>query len=319
MNATEIKESYDDVLKYLENCIDVLDPVNKDMIHRKTDTKYMEYDSRTGEFVIATSIFDDMYWDQQYYNSIMRSSMNKHFKNILKEKGYLVKTNEDLGNHKINSKNLQEIVKDNNNETIERVLNDVDDSLTAGEKKVKKSMETRADILHVTINNEKFRDEITNDVKFMTHLNVCSLLNIDHDQKFIDKNYQELKVHGTTSNVTKVKLINEVQDLMDISPLCINDINNDVIIPEDKQEIIKKVFRLKNVSLVGMYRNLIPGLITSKNVKINGVRTLVYDIDSEVVNHHLALLQIRNKTLYNIDQTSINYFDYVLPKTKKLF
>ena len=97
MDATEIKENYDDVLKYLENCIDVLDPVNKDMIHKKTDAQYMEYDPRTDEIVIATSIFDDMYWDQQYYNAIMRSSMNQHFKNILEEKGYVVSVNEDVG------------------------------------------------------------------------------------------------------------------------------------------------------------------------------------------------------------------------------
>ena len=197
--------------------------------------------------------------------------MNQHFKNILEEKGYIVKINDDVGNHKINSKKLQEIVKDNNNQTIERIINDTTESLTASEIKVKKSMETRADILHIKIDNEKFRKELTDDRKFIEHLNMCSLLNTNHDRRFIDKIHEELKVQSTTSNVTKVKLINEVHDLMNMSPLCINDINRDVEISEEKQTIIKKVFRMKSVNIIALYRNLVQGLVSSKNIKINGV------------------------------------------------
>ena len=106
---------------------------------------------------------------------------------------------------------------------------------------------------------------------------------------------------------------------MNISPLCINDINRDVEISEEKQTIIKKVFRMKSVNIMSLYRNLVQGLVSSKNVKIDGVRTQVYDIDSTVVRHHLELLQLRNKHLDNIDSTTLKYYDYKIPKPKKLF
>jgi hypothetical protein len=260
-----------------------------------------------------------MYWDQQYYNAIMRSSMNQHFKNILEDKGYVVNINEELESYKINSKELKGIVKENNIDMIDRIINDKHESLTASEIKVKQSMEKRASILHIKIDNDKFREELADDKKFSEHLSICSLLYTNHDEKFIDRAYQELKVKNTTSNITKVKLINEIHSLMNISPLCIDNINNNIEIPDDKQNIIKKVFRIKDIHLIALYRNLIPGIISSTKTQIKGVRTRIYNIDSKVINHHLDLLQIRNKRLDNVNQETLKYFDYVAPKEKKMF
>jgi hypothetical protein len=202
---------------------------------------------------------------------------------------------------------------------IDRIINDKHESLTASEIKVKQLMEKRASILHIKIDNDKFREELSDNRKFITHLSICSLLYTNHDEKFIDKAYQEFKVQNTTGNITKVKLINEIHSLMNISPLCIDNINNNIQIPEDKQSIIKKVFRMKDIHLIALYRNLIPGLISSNNMKIKGVRTTIYNIDSKVINHHLDLLQIRNKRLDNVNQETLKYFDYVAPKEKKMF
>ena len=47
------------------------------------------------------------------------------------------------------TKKLKEEVKANNIEVVERVINDPVDSLTAGEKKIKSSMEKRAVILQL--------------------------------------------------------------------------------------------------------------------------------------------------------------------------
>ena len=318
-NPDEFKENYDDVLKYLDDVIDTLDPVNKDMYRpKKTEARYMEYDPRTGEVGISTAIFDDMYWQQQYYNAVMRSSMNDHFKTILKEKGYDIVINDDEGNYKINSKKLQETVKENTKTTVERVVSDKEESLTASEKKVKKSMEKRAQILCVNIDNEKYRDELSDDRKFGMHLNICTLLNTNHDEHFIDKTYKELKVQNAKSNVTKIKLIHEVESMMNISTLCIDDIKHDFQIPQDKQEIIQKVFRLKEVSLISMYRNLIPGLIESKQVRHNNERIRQYEIDKQLLKYHLDLLTLRNKKLNNIDQHTLNYFEYELKKDKRI-
>jgi len=318
LNALEIKESYNEVLKYLEDSVDILDPINKDAIRKETDTRYMEYDARNGEIVISTSIFDDMYWDQQNYNAIMRSSMNQHFKNILIEKGYTISINEDVGGYKINSKKLKDIVKDNKEDTIERIINDDDNSLTSSELKVKKAMEKRADILRIKIDNYKFREELIDDKKFLTHLTVCSLLNINHNEKFIDNSFKELNVKSCTSNILKIKLINDIQAILNVSPLCITNQLNDIDLPEDKQNIIKKVFRVKDVNIIMMYKNLIPNLISSTPKMINGDRVIKYYVDHDIILHHIELLQIRNINLSNINQETLNYYNYVAPAPKRL-
>ena len=85
-----------------------------------------------------------------------------------------------------------------------------------------------------------------------------------------------------------------------------------------KQEIIKKVFRLKEVNLISMYRNLIPGLIESKQVTQNCEKVRHYEIDKQLLLHHLDLLTIRNKKLINIDQNTLNHFEYELKKDKRI-
>ena len=105
---------------------------------------------------------------------------------------------------------------------------------------------------------------------------------------------------------------------MNISTLCIDDIKHDFQIPQDKQEIIQKVFRLKEVSLISMYRNLIPGLIESKQVRHNNERVRQYEIDKQLLKYHLDLLTLRNKKLNNIDQHTLNYFEYELKKDKRI-
>ena len=209
-------------------------------------------------------------------------------------------------------------MKENTNTTIERIINDKEESLTASEIKVKKAMEKRAQILCVNIDNEKYRDELSDDRKFGMHLNICTLLNTNHDEHFIDKTYKELKVQNAKSNATKIKLIHEVESMMNMSTLCINDINDDFQIPQDKQEIIKKVFRLKEVNLISMYRNLIPGLIESKQVTQNCEKVRHYEIDKQLLLHHLDLLTIRNKKLINIDRDTLDYFRYEIKKDKRI-
>ena len=100
--------------------------------------------------------------------------------------------------------------------------------------------------------------------------------------------------------------------------MCINDINDDFQIPQDKQEIIKKVFRLKEVNLFSMYRNLIPGLIESKQVTQNYEKVRQYEIDRELLKHHLDLLTNRNKKLINIYQNTLNHFRYEIKKDKRI-
>jgi hypothetical protein len=123
----------------------------------------MEYNPRTYEIIIATSIFDEMLWQQQFYNAVMRSSMNHHLQAILKEKGYTVIVNNDVSEYKIDEKNLAEMTKLDYDNVVEHAINDPDDSLSETEKKVKKAMEKRADILHINIAHYQLKNEVSDD------------------------------------------------------------------------------------------------------------------------------------------------------------
>ena len=69
MNAREIKDNSDVVLKYLEKTCDELDPIKDEFTSSKKKleeryaeyTRFMECNPRTDEVVIATSIFDQMW------------------------------------------------------------------------------------------------------------------------------------------------------------------------------------------------------------------------------------------------------------------
>jgi hypothetical protein len=109
-------------------------------------------------------------------------------------------------------KQLKEDVKEKNNEAIESIIVDPENSLTAGEKKIKESMIKRAEFFKIDINSDKYREELTDDRKFTTHLNVCELLNTKHDDKFLKKTRKEFDVQNVTSHTMKIKLINEVHE-----------------------------------------------------------------------------------------------------------
>ena len=135
-SADDIKNNYSDALTYISDITKTLDKSYKDDEPKKNKkysaVTYYEYDSKRGEIVNLASMFDQMFWQQQYYNSVMRSAMNHHFHSILREKGYDIWVNGDEGAHKIDMKQLKEDVKEKNNEAIESIVKDPENSLTAG-------------------------------------------------------------------------------------------------------------------------------------------------------------------------------------------
>ena len=185
-------------------------------------------------------------------------------------------------------------------------------------------MEKRAQILNIKTDNETFREELVNDKAFVSHLNVCTLLNTNHDESFVDKTYKEFKVQNCKSNTMKVKLINEIQDLLNTSAFWFDDVDDTINIPEDTQTVINKVFRMtdsKNgkATLIKMYKNVVPKMINSKQIMINGNRSYEHSVDKDIMKHHLDLLYKRNKSFSNIDADTLDAFDWVIPKTKKMF
>ncbi len=102
-------------------------------------------------------------------------------------------------------------------------------------------MEKKAEILHIDLNNENlekthikgvsdrvtFIDEMTDDKKFTSHLNLCSIMKVDQDSRFIESSYKDYAVKNIDKNVFKLKLIDEVHKILNISPFDIDNINDD--------------------------------------------------------------------------------------------
>ena len=159
---------------------------------------------------------------------------------------------------------------------------------------------------------------------FVSHLNVCMILNTNHDESFVDKTYKEFKVQNCKSNTMKVKLINYTHDLLETSAFCFDDVDDTINIPEDKQTVINKVFRMtdsKNAkaTLIKMYKNVVPNMISGDQVMVNGIRSTKHTVDKDIMKHHLDLFYKRNKSFCNIDADTLDAFDWVIPKTKKMF
>lgn len=315
--AEDIKDHYKDVLTYINDFTKAIEENDKKKKPKKKKygaVTYYDYDLNTGDIVNLASTFDDMFWKQQYYNGVMRSAMNYHFQSILKEKGYNISVNEMKGQHKINFNELKEDIKEATGETIKTIIEESDDDeLTAGQKKIKASIEKRANILHINIDNDKYNEELTDDRQFVTHLNICALLNTKHDDKLYQKMFEDFGVQNITSNANKIKLINEVRKIFNVSPLCVDNINDDIVIPDNMKKLVKDTFRI-DANLVSMYRHLVPGIIKVTRITVDGKKKRVYEIEPDIIKHHIELLRHRNETFDGIDENILNRYGYEKPE-----
>jgi hypothetical protein len=331
-NAKEIKDDSSDVLNYFKKLCDTLDSYDEkkyneekkifEEIH-KDFMSYAEYNPRNSvkKAEVSSEFFNSMYWQLRYYNAIMQSSMNYHFQNILKEKGYHnIQFNSNIHNYKVDDKKLIEKVKEELHDAVINACGEPEDNLTDKEKKIRSEMKKRAEILNIDLEKGQERvtyiDQMTDNKLFRSHLNLCSIIKVDQDTKFIEASRVDFAVKSITQNALKLKLIDEVQTILNIAPLDVDDIteNDYKKIPDDKQTIIKKVFRINDVDIMSMYRHMCPGLVSSKQHGRGKDRYTVHTIDDGVMKYHLNLLSLRNEFMEGINKDTLNYFGYVPPK-----
>lgn len=332
MNPTEIKDNYNDVISYYQKAIDDIDG-KFEAPKPDPNCRFLEFDPRTNEVVIKTSLFDELFYLQQYYNAVMRSAMNYHFRSILEEKGYTVLTNNEIAKFKVDEKNMTEKAKEENERKIERAVKDKEESLTASEKKIKEQMESRAKILKIDIDDESYREVLADDREFVSHLNVSSIMNTDFDEKFVDQFYQDHKVKNIKSNINKIKMIKKVEQTLDLKPFCIDfdnvkdRFNENVHINAEDQNVIQKVFRFKEQEcktfrqsynlLISMYRNICKGMISTEPKWYEGSSIRAPYIENDKMKYHLNLINKRNHQMSNIEKDTMDYFEYEIPERKK--
>ena len=344
MSAQEIKDNKNDVIKYFKALCDKLDPVDEEARQKEKEayeTKYKdmldltEFNTRVivNSVEISSEIFNDIYWRQAYYNAVMRSAHNYHFQSILKEKGYNdIKVNGTIAKYKIDWDKIKEMVEEDKIKTRDNACHEHKDDLTNKEKIVRTDMEKKADILNINLNNENlyngtyikgisdratFIDEMTDEKKFISHLNLCSIMKLDQDTRFIESTYKDFAVKNISANVFKLKLIDEVHKILNITPFDIDNINEDDYkrIPEDTQKSIRDTFdHKKDINISKMYRHMCPDIISSKQKGGGKNKHTVYKIEEEKISRHLYLLSLRNKFMEGINKDTLNYFEYVPPK-----
>jgi len=261
--------------------------------------------------------------------------MTYHFEQILKEKGYKITQNKNKSNHKLNEKKLKADVQNNIDNKIERIQNDTESSLSESEKKLKDQMKKRSELLHVELDNEDFKDEITDDRMFVNHLNISTLLMKDIDEKLIDKSYRECRVNNVKGNIMKIKLIKQLENKLGFKNSLTIDYDtdkarfNENIKLDDKYiKCVRKTFRSKKDPitfkdsydlLMTLYKNVCRGIVSSKKTRCGDQTYYKYSIDKDKIKSTLDLISHRNKKLsgYNCDVYSYKLAE--VKPSKKMF
>jgi len=144
-SVSDVKDHYEYMINYYDKTIDKCDNYDKNYdassdaikLNQIKSMKYLEIDNRTGEIVFNNTMFEKLYYQNEYYDHVMRTAMTYHFEEILKQKGYVITQNNKKAKHKIDVKKLKEDVENNFDVKVERILNDKNESLSDSEKMIK--------------------------------------------------------------------------------------------------------------------------------------------------------------------------------------
>ena len=325
----DVKEYFEDMTSHYDETVKACDDEDDEFFEKKDLKKmqkmidgmrYMQVDERTGEAVYANKIYEKLFYQSYHYDQIMRSAMTWHFERILQEKGYVIAKNKQKSKHAICEKKLKADVEENNNLKVERILNDKEESLSSSEKKIKEQMQKRAELLQVELDNADYQDEITDDRKFVNHLNVSSLLMNNIDEKLVTKSYQDCRVNNVKGNIMKIKLIKQLEEKLGFKESLTIEYDTDkarfaeVLKLDDKYvKTIQKTFRSKKepssykdsyYMLIGMYRNICKGVVTSKKLSNNDYK---YSVSKDVITRNLDLVLCRNKKLTGYNEKAYGY------------
>lgn len=158
------------------------------------------YDPITNDIIYTDTIFNEMYYELEYQNDIMKSSYEYNLCTILTKKGFVVidDTNINIGLNKEINTIITEKIADN-----EATLYDsfVDDKLDDDDK-YKNCLDKRLEILCISKDDDKtllkYNDIIGDDNVFNTHLKIRCLLN---DDEMLKKKFNE---YVKTENIIKL-------------------------------------------------------------------------------------------------------------------
>ena len=239
--------------------------------------KYLEVDDKP---------YRIMYYNYKYLDSLLRTNIKSYLIDIMKEKGYIIKT----------------INLEVNNEITDKALS------------IKPIRERIVKLLKLDKKNlSEFETVLcTDDKKLEKHFNLRILLNSDINDELIQSISSNLFLETVTNKYTKIKIIKELLNVLEIKD--INNLNKEVskkfnsVVDNnwfvDNLKTIKKVFYIRSkkydtnnyyntyMLLITLLKNMFDtDLFKSHYCKINKNQYYYYDLDNGCIKAHLDVFK----------------------------
>ena len=270
------------------------------------------------ELVFNENSFFDLFVYNEYIEDIYETNKELHFKQILKNNGFIVSSvnnkNKLLRKTKGELKTSLENYKEKKfNDHIEGTINDE----ILGEK---------MKFLNLTNKDDKieYYDIINNKIDYEAYMNLMRFFSDDETIKekiaiAKDKNVEYKTLYYIYN---KISLIKEFEKAIKIESLEVNKIaiNKPIILPYELINKINTAFRsVANPKTfnecidyyVHKLKNIFGKLdiIVSEKKQVNKIRSMHYTIDNEKLKRYFDLHFIRNPTRNNMDKNLLNRLD----------
>ena len=280
-----------------------------------------DFTKNNDNWVFSESLFNDLYFYNEYYDNILRSAPRQQFRWMLEGKNYEIEYN----NEEIEEVEKADIIKGeilskervnlNNDQQSKRALYNKPTSLTVNEKKLREDAERRAKYLNIDFNKKvqkkKYEKYLTSDVEFTRHIAYKLLIGDESklDSKIAASLEKDYKITICNSLETKVKLIKKVEKILEIETLDIDTqrdmgrFEEDIVIDDGLLKLLKKTFRITKADnkiansfehlyyeLIQLYKNVLGNDICCfKKTKVNNINHKQFNTNLEVLNEHIEL------------------------------
>ena len=244
----------------------------------------------TGQWTLSDNPYNELFFNHEYYDNIIRSAPREQFRWLLESKGFIINYNKNIN---IDNKNEQ---IEENTSAMYHVLYSNPQSLTDPEKIIYGFAKNRSKYLGINFNNKvekkKVQEFLISDKLFTQHY-VYRLL-VDTNIMIDKINYKELKnkynILKGKNLLTKIGLIKQLEICLKLKLLEINTkidytrFDDRIEISNTLKKEIKRMFRVSKETsddiigqfkywyyqLIHMYKHVIGiDMFVSSHVKIN--------------------------------------------------
>lgn len=276
------------------------------------------------DWTLNESLFNEMFFYNEYYDNILRSAPREQFRWMLEDKNFeIVYNNDDVEDNNINdiaqlNKVIKERVEENHEQLCQRALYNKLSSLTENEKKIREDAVRRAKYLKIDFNKKVQKKEwekfLTDDVEFTRHVAYKLLMGPENklDSKIAAQLEKDYKITVCNSLESKIKLIKKVEGILKVKTLDIDTqrdmgrFNEEVKIDEALLKLIKKTFRSVKANdkiassfehlyyqLIQLYKNVLGNdICTYKQITFNNEKHKKFNMNGEVLNEYINLSEL---------------------------